>query len=263
MEKWIKMGKMLSGFIRPKTFPLAVKVIGKNEDEPKDIKQPLRDLGIKVTVCQAISMARRYGWSIHLKPQDCCCPIALLLYGWVEIEDEKEVWNLYVKSGVNKTLEASKKRLEALPRFKKGEVKGVVFSPLEWTKIQPDMVMVYCNPAQLVRFIHATLYEEGGKLTFSTVGGGGSCSEGIIKTVLTQKPQIVLPGIGDRVFSMTQDDEIIFTIPAEKLEKIVEDLKIGHEKEASRYPIPQYLRFQPVFPKPYLELEEKFRLVNI
>ncbi|MFO7838909.1 MAG: DUF169 domain-containing protein [Desulfosalsimonadaceae bacterium] len=59
--------------LRPQSFPVAVRLIAPDEESAFAAKQPRKDLGIKVPVCQAVTMARRYGWSLAMSQQDMLC----------------------------------------------------------------------------------------------------------------------------------------------------------------------------------------------
>jgi uncharacterized protein (DUF169 family) len=56
-------------FLRLDTHPLAVKFIKSDEGVP-DKARNIRDLGIKIALCQATSIARRFGWIIAVSPND-------------------------------------------------------------------------------------------------------------------------------------------------------------------------------------------------
>ena len=83
-------------------------------------------------------------------------------------------------------------------------------------------------------------------MEFSSAGRSGSCHEGVIKTLSTDLPQLVLLGNGDRVWGGAEDSEVMFAIPRSKLELIVEGLKRTHEA-GLRYPIPRYMNYEPGF----------------
>ena len=131
-----------------------------------------------------------------------------------------------------------------MSKFRAKEYAGIVFSPLAWTKIAPDLIMVYGNPAQIMRLLHGATHHEGNNVVSAFSGRAGSCSGGIIQTMLTGECQVVIPGNGDRVWAMTQDEEVAFTIPAARLGLVIEGLKVTHERGV-RYPIPICQRFQP------------------
>ena len=67
-------------------------------------------------------------------------------------------------------------------------------------------------------------------------------------------PHIAMPGTGDRAFSMTQDDEIVFSLPGRYLMEIQQALQEAGKKVGAQYPVPVYLNFQPEFPKQFKEL---------
>ena len=58
---------------------------------------------------------------------------------------------------------------------------------------------------------------------------------------------MVLPGNGDRVWAMVQDDELAFTIPASLLDQVIKGLEATHQTGV-RYPIPVDIRHEPLFP---------------
>lgn len=123
---------------------------------------------------------------------------------------------------------------------------GLAISPLSRSKLIPDVVLVYCLPAQAMRFIQAYLYVEGGVLEFTAADRVGSCHEGITKPIKTEKPQLVMLGNGDRVWGGAQDSGVLFSCPANKLDILMEGLRATH-KAGLRYPIPSYMNYAPGF----------------
>ncbi|VUT25218.1 MAG: hypothetical protein MOIL_00926 [Candidatus Methanolliviera sp. GoM_oil] len=244
MKGWIEKGERLNELLRPQTFPLAIKLIKSETEIPEKATRPLRDLKVKVALCQGITMSRRYGWTVGMTAEDLGCSIALAAYGWKKPNDEMAMAKFLLKMGYAASIEAGVNIAKEVNRFEEGEYVGIVFSPLAWTKIVPDLIMMYGNPAQIMRLIHASTHHQGNNVTCSFSGRAASCTEGIIQTVLTGEPKAVIPGNGDRVWAMTQDDEMAFTIPATKLGSIIEALEVTHER-GIRYPIPICQRFQP------------------
>lgn len=261
LEKWVQLGKDLSASIRPRSFPLGIKLLKPGEPFPEKVHFPVKDMGIKITLCQAFTMARLYGQTIGMTREDAVfCP-GPLLWAWEEMGDENDLLNFWVKDlPFFEYPELGRKTLDSLPRFNKGEVAGVVISPLEWTRVEPDVIMVYANPAQVMRLVHGTIFKQGGVISSSFTGLAASCAEGVIESYKKQVSRVVLPGAGDRVVAMDQDDELIFTLPASKLEELVDGVKVRHGTlGGQRYPIPFNVRFQPAMPYGKLEREKKVK----
>ena len=78
----------------------------------------------------------------------------------------------------------------------------------------------------------------------------------VITTMQTQKPNVILPCYGDRVFAQTEDNEMGFTVPAAKFGEMIEGLE-GTAKGGIRYPIPSFLRYTGQYPDHYNVLDEK------
>jgi uncharacterized protein (DUF169 family) len=139
---------------------------------------------------------------------------------------------------------AAKTVLEGLRTLDMGEKLVVVYSPLERTKIEPDIILVYVNAAQMMRLIHGATYLTGKPIHSSFSGRASSCTEGVIGAYLDGEPKVVVPGNGDRVWATCQDYEMLMAIPAGKLAEVVEGLEKTHQK-GIRYPIPAYMRYRP------------------
>jgi hypothetical protein len=60
---------------------------------------------------------------------------------------------------------------------------------------------------------------------------------------------------------MAGDDEMVFTLPAGKLENLLKGIKETDEK-GTKYPINQFLFFEPKFNKTVEKLREKIKLVK-
>lgn len=246
----------LEQHLRVNTFPLGIRSYRPGEPLPEKVKVPSKHLGVKVAICQAISIARRYGWTMAFGKEDISCPIAKAVFGFEER-------NEYYSSGkladgmYASCREAGEKFEEALAKYEAGEYAYVVAGPLGRVNFVPDTVLVYGNSAQVLRLLNACLFKKGGSLT-SEFSGRGDCSDIVIRGKKTGEPQVILPCYGDRIFGMTADDEMAFTFPFAMATEVVEGLE-GTHAGGIRYPVPIYLRFQAEFPKSYQELEAIWR----
>jgi len=251
MTDWIQKAEALNKFIRPLTFPIAVKLVESVDQFPEKTRRPFRDMGFKTNLCVGMTMARKYGWTVGMTTDDNACPIAAYTYGWSEPESEtkKALIDFMVIMKYSADENAAMISLEGAEQVKltKGKYAGVVFSPLERTRIEPDLVMIFCNPAQLVRLVHGATQETGEAVQSVLSGRAGTCSEGVLQTFKTGKPKVVLPGNGDRVWAMVQDEEIAFATPANWLDSIIGGLEATHQTGV-RYPIPVDVRHAPTFP---------------
>lgn len=243
MEKWHKLGKELRRYINPGTFPLAVRLLSRKGGIPEGTRTPTKHLNTKIAHCQALTIARRYGWTLAMTPDDLGCAISGHTYGWKPADRDGAV-DFFTRMNYAADKNAAVSLFESLKTLEPGRCSAVVYSPLEWTKVEPDVVLIYLDPAQLMRCLHAATRKEGKPLICSHSGRAASCTEGVLGAYLDGAPKVVVPGNGDRVWAATQDNEMIYVLPASHLESLVQGLAKTHET-GIRYPIPTYLRYQP------------------
>jgi uncharacterized protein (DUF169 family) len=256
IKKYQEYGKKFEEFLRPSTFPIAIRLI-KNESEIiSTFKRPISDLKVQTFICQAFKMVRSYGWTMAITEEDCVCKLARGIYGWDPMTEEaKNFANQFSVGLYAKDLETAKKWQDKLHLLKEKHL-GLIISPLTRTKIEPDVVQIYCNPAQAMRLIQGYLYHKGGILDFTSAGRGASCHEGVIKTIQTDEPQLIILGNGDRVWGGAEDTEVMFSIPKSKLGIVVDGLKATHNA-GLRYPIPKYMNYNPGFQTSFKTKAEK------
>ena len=251
-----EMGRKIEEYIRPSTFPLAVKTINSEAEIRPGYKRPSTHLHVQNLVCQDFKMARSYGWTMAVTEKDINCRIARAIYGWDPVTEETVKWmNLFSVGLYAKDEETSEKLVKHFYRLN-NRFQGLVISPLARSKVVPDLVLIYCLPAQAMRLIQSYLYCEGGVLEFTAAGRVGSCHEGVAKTLLTGKPQLVMLGNGDRIWGGAQDSEVMFSCPGSKLAMLVEGLEATHAA-GLRYPIPTYMNYSPGFQESFEEEARK------
>ena len=130
------------------------------------------------------------------------------------LADDPQVW------------QEARSRFRALPA---GRFEAVVCGPLDKLNILPDLVMQWGTPAQIDRLVKAYAYVTGKAPPYE--GGGGVaefCYSGIAAATLEGRPALVNDWEG-RIFGLTQDDELMLSIPIDCMDSIIAGLdKIKH-----------------------------------
>jgi uncharacterized protein (DUF169 family) len=247
--------------LRLKTEPFGVSFLKDVASLPEKIRRPSQVFGKRVTICQGVTMARVYGWPVGLTKDDLTCVPGMLAFGFTPATDPiLELGRLFCEVGFHPELGPALKELEALPRFDPAEVAALYFCPLERLLLTPDVIVVYGNPAQLMRLIQAATFSLG-KRVGGDFGGKVECASYLIRPYRMQECTVTIPGQGDRIFSMTQDDELVFSFPGKYLDGLLVGLKEAARKIGARYPITVYQNFTPAFPPPYQERAKKWGIL--
>ena len=246
-----QVNEALNLYIRPQTFPLAIKMYQSHEELPDKVRIPKRDMGFPIAVCQGISLARHYGWSIAIGKEDQSCPHAAVVLGFVS---GKGYFNgSYPEAAGLGSKEAFAKIAQGISKLEYGKYSYLLAAPLHIANFKPHFITLYGNPAQVARLVQGAVAMSGGVLTATTLGGI-ACSGIIARTMLTDECQFILAGAGDRYFALTQDHELAFTIPMSKVESTIQGLEMGHKSGVHRYPTPSFLRLERGIPSAYYKL---------
>ena len=245
------IGQALSSYVRPGTFPLAIKMVSSDGEIPEKARMPKRDLGTPMPVCQGIGLARRYGWVMAMGAEDMLCPPGAVTLGLLPAKAKFLDGSFKVPPWV-KDQEVRARIMQSMPRLEEGKYSYLVASPLERAGFEPQVILIYGNPAQIARLIQATIWATGESVTSSSFGAL-SCAEEITRTILTDRCQYIVAGGGNRLMAGVHDDEISFALPISKAEAIIVGLEESH-KHGMRYPTPTFLTYKAEFPPSFAEL---------
>ncbi|MBU1276366.1 MAG: DUF169 domain-containing protein [Proteobacteria bacterium] len=245
-----KLDEKLNQFLRPATYPVALSVFGSREELPRSFAK-LADKASPMLVCQGITLVRRYGWTVCLKPGDMVCPLGAVALGFAPPTQDFLSGHTGVPNWVCSD-QARSVVAEAIPKLPHREQGYLIAAPLAKADWQPQLVIVYGNPAQMVRLVQSLVHHTGRSMTFTALGGIG-CASYISQALITNECQMVPCGAGDRIFAMAQDDEMAFAIPAAQLEPVLQGLE-ATDRAGLRYPVTPYLRFHTEMPPSYQAL---------
>ena len=219
-------------YIRPQTDPVAVRLVWEDETPPEGAVSPVEKFGYPLTICQGVSAARRMGMTMVFRREDHACPPALCALGYLPTENL--LAGKVAMPGYAGTEEAAKK-IEAANVLLERAPAAIWLAPYESAAFEPDVVLVYGNSAQATRLAQGYAYYTGDGVASYTLGRL-ACASYINKVYVRQEPTIVIPGGGERVFGSTQDDELVFALPAKFLETTARGVEAVHQAGYARYP---------------------------
>ncbi|MBN1188170.1 MAG: DUF169 domain-containing protein [Dehalococcoidales bacterium] len=247
LKEYNKWGEELEKLLVLRTSPLAVKMLEKEADIPEGAIRPKRDYGYHISQCQAFAMSRRgRKATIAMLKEDNWCPAPVSAYGLALPREEVAGFPYMVE---NK--EAAEKLNETSPEFEYGKYKGIVSAPLKTANFEPDLAMIYSNTAQLRHMLLAVKYKEG-LLVTSQFDPLRSCVFAVIPVIQNGCFRITLPDTGEQYRTMSGEDEIIFSVPRDKIEEVV--LGLRHFEEMTQDNVHRYSHldfdYRPDFPQP-------------
>jgi uncharacterized protein (DUF169 family) len=212
---------------------VAITYIQSEDESPADTMRPSA-MGQKMCICQTFTAARAWGARIAITADDNFCVPSSAGHKWVDVTDDEFIQS-QVTQGWHRNREAEINRIglynslfsgpagaAALEKVK-GRV-GLVCSPVHSAVLEPDTVLVFGNGIHITHIIHALCYDYTFPVFSAFEGFGESCLKGGLLPYLTGRPQVVIPGMGDRAFAGIGADEIGVGMPAALLPTVMENL---------------------------------------
>jgi uncharacterized protein (DUF169 family) len=246
-----KINDAYNKYIRPQTYPVAIRMCESDSELPEKVRFPMRDLGINISLCHAIAMTRRYGWVIAIDKTVSCYVPAISL-GFVKIPSDIADGSMQASLGLwGMGKEEAALFIRNMSKFEYGKYKYVLIAPLDRTSFEPHVILQYATPAQIWVLLSAYLAAIGKSGLDIHLTSGAGCTTYITKTIQTDEAQFVLVGTGERLIPHPQDSECVLSIPFTKIEKTIKALEMNYRTGVFRYPVPTFMRYNSQHPPGY------------
>jgi dephospho-CoA kinase len=231
-RNWEKSIRRLEQLMRLKSFPIGLKLLENKEDLSRIPYLRRRDHAS--TLCQLLNLVRNFDWTVGADAGDLLSANCASVVGLAEVPEA-------MANGTFRSIVWTRNRAEGrkyergIPRIPTGKFEAIALAPQVYNPFEPDMVLIYANPAQMMLLINALQFEDYEVMTFYCVGET-SCSDAIARCYLTHKPSLTIPCYGERRYGHAQDDELVMALPPELIDKALRGMEMLY-KRGIRYPI--------------------------
>ena len=195
MTEYNEYGKVIEEEIRPNTYTMAVRMLRSRDEVPPEAIRPLERFGKCLSTCQAFALSRRFGETVAQLFEDMWCPEPVIGFGLAEPPKFFYEGRTRYPDGVA-SLEAGANWATEFPRLPVGDYAGIVSAPLTKAGFEPDVAVIYCDSAQLLRLLLAVAYEDGRDIT-TTLGGHSACVYAIVPSMLSNHCTASVPCRGE------------------------------------------------------------------
>jgi len=204
MSNWAEKSDELKKKLSLRTEPIAYKRLEKASmlDDIKNLTRWKQGC----TFCQIPFLARVQGFTIGITSDDDMGVRCKRIHGLMSIDEKGMQQEANMLSGTwMPSPEEAMKQQKDYPRIPAGE--AIVVAPLNKDKIEPDVVLVYGNPAQLMMIMCGMQKVRHERFQFHFIGEG-SCVDSLGQCYNTGKPSLAIPCYGERIIGQVADDEI-------------------------------------------------------
>lgn len=234
MTNWAELTGEMETMLHLQTYPVAYKRLEKVEELEKIRRVRRYDRVFRF--CQLPTIVRRSGITIGVTRNNLaitgrCARIHGLAATTKEMIEREAVHQTELHWFP--TPDEARKQVTSVPVLPPGE--ALVLAPLASGKFDPDVILIYGNPAQLMLLMCALQYRDYERFQFFFVGEG-ACGDGLGQCYISSKPALAIPCYGERRYGGVVDDELVLALPPGMMEKAVEGLHALWDG-GLRYPI--------------------------
>jgi uncharacterized protein (DUF169 family) len=217
---WAKLTEQMERLLRLKTRPIAYKRLEKVK-ELDTIPNVMR-LNRRATFCQIPALVRRIGLTVGVT-RDNLGERCARINGLAATTKKEIAWEAeaFARTWFANAEEARRQMAE-YPLVPPGE--AVVLAPLAAGKFDPEVILIYANPAQLMFLMNGLQFKDYERFQFFFIGEG-SCADGLAQCYTTGKPALAIPCLGEREFGTVTEDEMVMALPPAMMVKAVEGLQ--------------------------------------
>jgi uncharacterized protein (DUF169 family) len=203
LEEYNKYGEELERILLLRSSPVAVKMLEKEEDIPKEAIRPKKE-GYHIAQCQAFAMSRRDKATVAMLKEDHWCPTAVMAYGLVKKPESVDQWS------------------HPYDTFTYGKYIGMVTAPLKSASFVPDVVITYARPAQLRGLLLSMKKEDVPEVKYHFFPP--SCGWSVVEPMKSGKYWVVLPDPGEYQRALTEEGDLMFSAPRAKMAEMMAGL---------------------------------------
>ena len=219
-----ELGQRLEQLLGLRYAPIALRLHHTGDALPTDTYRPWQDKQKHMAMCQAFAAVRRNREAITMLKEDHWCVWPLVSYGLVDIppEQAEELGKHFFVPDQARSIQYFK---EEYPRLNDTDVIGFSIAPLATCSFEPDLVTVYCRPAQIRSLQMAAKFATGEMLRL-TLDPVDSCVHSTIPVLNGQQFNITFPDPGEYERALSDEDEVMFTVRADMLQPLVSALEV-------------------------------------
>lgn len=222
--------------LRLKTHPVAMKMF---EDlaEMEAVPRIRRPSAIHTTD-QIVGQAARLGFTVGITAEDLIGQQCGAVLGLMP-QDDKWKRGSFMTGVWFATDEDAAAHQTAMTCVPYGRYRAMAVSPLASDRLnEPDICLVYANPAQMILLINGLQWAGYRALTWGAVGES-ACADSWGRALATGEPSLAIPCYPERRYGGVPDDELLLALKPAQLSRAIRGLQ-RLDKNGLRYPIPPY-----------------------
>lgn len=199
--------------------PVAIKFVLREEDIPEGIPK----LDEKMRHCEMVLKASG-GDVFYATAEEQMCKGGSSAIGLEEPPEKVKTGEFYYELGRFSSIASAKKTMDSIPKIDQ-IMYALVYAPLEKATFDPDVIVIFANPAKAMILAQALVYTMGGRMEADFAGIQSICADAVAGPFTRRRPNITLGCSGSRQYADVKDDEVIVGLTGENIGCVVNALE--------------------------------------
>ena len=221
MGIWAELSEGLKNLLRLRTEPVAFRRFEKTE-ELDTIKNVVR-LQRGFTFCQVPFLVRVMGQTVGITKEDPIGDRCTRLHGLRHATEK----SMQAEAAMLSTTwfaspEDALQQQRETPRIPVGG--AICAAPLAKEKFEPEVILIYGNPAQIMMILCGLQKERYERFPFFFIGEG-ACADSLAQCYVSGKAAVAIPCYGERTMGQVADDEMVIALPPAEVGRAVSGMK--------------------------------------
>jgi len=224
MSNWAKWSKELQNLLHLRSNIIAFRKFDQAKDL-EDIENITRIKNRLFSFCQVPYMSRVGRLTVGITRHDSMLDRCMRIFGLKTPSDKSmtseaktmaTTWFASAEEGL--------KQQGDYPRIPASYEGAIIVGPLDEEKFDPEVIIIYGNPAQIMMLMCGLQKEKYERFDFSFIGEG-TCSNSLAQCYVNKKPAVAIPCYGERAFGQIADDELVIALPPTEIERAISGIK--------------------------------------
>lgn len=221
MTRTNELARKISAFLDLKLNIQAVRFIENESEVPEGTVAAGRDIG-HLALCQAFALAKREGKTVYTTKYSEWCWTPLIALGYVECRPGTEAFEEISRNMGIEDMDEARRFFENFPTLPLGKYSGVLIAPAATADFSPDVLLINCDNNFQLRTLLWAIKHKTGKMLDVSLDPIDSCIYTLVKSMITREYTVAIPDPGEQERALSDKNEIILGVPAERLEALAE-----------------------------------------
>ena len=223
MTKYNEAAVRIRDFLDLKLNIQAAKFIGDPAQVPEDAVNACREYG-HLSLCQAFALVKRQGKTIYTDRSSEWCWAPVVGLGYAECAPGSESFRAISRLIGIQGQERAEEFFKQFPRLPVGKYSGVLLAPAVTAAFEPDVLLINCDNNFQMRSLLSAIKYKTGRLIEARLDPIDSCIHTLVSSMITKDYTVEIPDPGEQERALSDKNEIILGVPAEKISELLEGL---------------------------------------